>query len=176
MNFCPHCGNALVRRQLDGEERACCPEATCGFVLWDNPTPVIAALVEVDGQVLLARNAAWRRGIFSVITGYLERGETPEECALREVSEELGLDGRIAGYIGHYAFVDKNQLILAFHVIASGEVRLSSELLEYRLIAKEKIKPWLFGTGPAVRDWLISQGVRDPQSLPDSLPLSIPNS
>ena len=176
MNFCPNCGSALERRSIDGGERACCPDTACAFVEWDNPTPVVAALVEFNGQVLLARNAAWRRGMFSVITGYLERGETPEQCALREVSEELGLEGRIAGYIGHYSFVAKNQLILAFHVVASGEVRLNAELLEYRLVAKEKLKPWPFGTGPAVRDWLISQGLGDSQSLADSLPLSIPNS
>lgn len=126
---------------------------------WENPTPVIAALVEYDGKVLLARNAAWREGMFSVITGYLEKGETPEACALREVQEELGLEGRIAGYIGHYIFRRANQLILAFHVVAEGTVRLSEELADYRLIPKEKLKPWSFGTGDAVRDWLRSQGI-----------------
>ena len=159
MNYCPQCGHALEKRPFDGVERACCPDADCGFVAWDNPTPVIAALVELDGKVLLARNAAWPEGMYSVITGYLERGETPEQCALREVEEELGLRGRIAGYIGHYAFVAKNQLILAFHVEAQGEVSLSEELVDYRLIPKTLLKPWKFGTGLAVRDWLASQGV-----------------
>lgn len=176
MNYCPQCGNLLVRRALEAGERSCCPDAACGFVHWNNPTPVIAVLVELDGQVVLARNAAWRPGMFSVITGYLEMDETPEQCALREVKEELGLDGQIAGYIGHYAFTAKNQLILAFHVQASGSVQLSEELLEYRLVAKEKLKPWAFGTGPAVRDWLLSQGIEVPQSLPDSLPPSMPSS
>ena len=162
MKFCPQCGATLVQRVLEGEVRVSCPVAACGFVHWDNPTPVIAVLVEYNGQVLLARNAAWRPGQFSVITGYLECGETPEQCALREVHEELGLDGQIAGYIGHYAFIDKNQLILAFHVVASGQIQLNDELLEYRLIAKEKLRPWPFGTAPAVRDWLLGEGVATP--------------
>lgn len=119
--------------------------------------PVIAVLVEYRGKVLLARNAAWKTGTFSVITGFLERDETPEQCALRELSEELGLTGRIAGYIGHYLFKQKNQLILAFHVQAEGEIALNAELAEYRLIDREKLKPWPFGTGPAVRDWLRGQ-------------------
>lgn len=159
MKFCPQCGLALVRREVDGAERSCCEAEGCGFVAWENPTPVIAVLVEYEGKVLLARNAAWREGMFSVITGYLEKGETPEECALREIAEELGLQGSIAGYIGHYIFTRQNQLILAFHVVAKGEIRLNEELAEFRLIAKEKVKPWSFGTGQAVRDWLRSQGI-----------------
>jgi NAD+ diphosphatase len=159
MNYCPQCGRQLVRRQMDGAERACCDAEGCGFVAWDNPTPVVAALVEYDGKVLLARNAGWPEGMFSVITGFLEKDETPEQCAVREVAEELGLEGRIAGYIGHYAFTRKNQLILAFHVVAEGDIRLNEELLEFRLIDKHKLKPWRFGTGPAVIDWLRSQGI-----------------
>jgi len=131
----------------------------CAFIAWNNPTPVIAVLVEYQGKVLLARNAAWREGMFSVITGYLEAGETPEECALRELGEELGLSGRIASTIGHYAFPQKNQLILAFHVLAKGEIRLNEELAEFKLVPKEKLKPWNFGTGLAVHDWLVHQGL-----------------
>lgn len=158
MNYCPQCGQALHRREIDGRSRQCCPDNNCAFVVWDNPVPVIAVLVEYQGQILLARNAAWREGQFSVITGYLEAGETPEECALRELGEELGLSGHIVATIGHYPFLPKNQLILAFHVLAEGDIRLNEELVEFRLIPKEKLKPWNFGTGPAVRDWLLSQG------------------
>ncbi len=121
--------------------------------------PVVAVLVEYQGKVLLARNAAWKSGMFSVIAGFLECDETPEECALRELQEELGLTGRIAGYIGHYIFKQKNQLILAFHVQAEGEIKLNAELAEYRLVEPEKLKPWPFGTGPAVDDWLKARGI-----------------
>jgi len=159
MNFCPQCGQALEERQIDGHPRKCCPDKACASIAWNNPTPVIAVLVEYEGKVLLARNAAWKEGMFSVITGYLEAGETPEECALRELGEELGLSGRIVSTIGHYAFPQKNQLILAFHVEAEGEIRLNEELVEFRLVPREKLKPWNFGTGLAVRDWLIQQGL-----------------
>ena len=159
MNFCPQCGQALQSLQIDGHSRDCCVAEGCDFVAWNNPTPVIAVLVEYQGKVLLARNAAWNEDMFSVITGYLEAGETPEECALRELGEELGLSGRIVSTIGHYAFTQKNQLILAFHVEAEGEIKLNEELAEFRLVAKEKLKPWNFGTGLAVRDWLLQQGL-----------------
>lgn len=159
MNYCPQCGQALQERVIDGQSRQYCPAEACGFIAWNNPVPVVAVLVEYQGKVLLARNAAWREGMFSVITGYLEAGETPEECALRELSEELGLSGHIVSTIGHYAFTQKNQLILAFHVKAEGDIQLNEELAEFRLVQKEKLKPWNFGTGLAVRDWLTSQGL-----------------
>lgn len=157
MPYCSDCGAALTPRLIDDRERLACP--ACAFVVWDNPTPVIAALVEWEGQVVLARNVAWPEGNFSVITGFLEKGETPEECALREVEEELGLRGEIAGHIGHTVFARQNQLILGFHVIAHGEIRLNAELAELRLIPPERLKPWNFGTGPLVRDWLIQRGL-----------------
>lgn len=159
MNYCPECGQPLQQRQIDGRLRQCCPAEGCGFVAWNNPAPVVAVLVEYRGKVLLARNAAWREGMFSVITGFLEAGETPEECALRELGEELGLAGQVVATIGHYAFPQKNQLILAFHVRAEGEIRLNEELVDFRLVAREKLRPWNFGTGLAVRDWLLGQGL-----------------
>jgi NAD+ diphosphatase len=107
--------------------------------------------------VLLARNAAWPEGRFSVITGFLEKGEDPAQAVLREVEEELGLQGRLKRFIGYYPFYPQNQLILAFDVEAEGEVALNHELVEYRVVAIDKLRPWDFGTGLAVRDWLASR-------------------
>ena len=50
-------------------------------------------------------------------------------------------------------------VIIAYHVLASGEVRLNEELAECRLIAPEKLRPWDFGTGLALRDWLRGRGI-----------------
>ncbi|MDQ5914526.1 MAG: diphosphatase, partial [Pseudomonadota bacterium] len=51
-------------------------------------------------------------------------------------------------------FERKNEIIIAYHVQADGEVVLNEELAEFRLIPPEKLRPWDFGTGLAVRDWL----------------------
>lgn len=152
--FCPLCGGRLVRSEVDGRERLHCPSTACDFVHWDNPVPVVAALVVLDGKVLLARNNSWPQGMFALVTGFLERSETPEEAVLREVREELGLEGVIAGFIGYYSFFEMNQLILAFHVEAHGEPVLGDELAEYTLVPPERLRPWPFGTGLAVKDWL----------------------
>ena len=77
---------------------------SCGFVLWDNPTPVVAAIVEYNGAVVLVRNKAWTQKFFGLVTGFLEKGETPDAAVLREVKEELGLAGTTAEFIGNYSF------------------------------------------------------------------------
>ena len=54
--FCPLCGKDLVKRTIEQQERLACGDSQCGFVLWDNPVPVVAAIVEHDEKVILARN------------------------------------------------------------------------------------------------------------------------
>ncbi len=159
--FCPWCAGPLQPAEIDGRQRLVCTDRSgCGFVLWGNPTPVVAALVQRRGQVVLVRNRGWPEKMLGLVAGFLEAGETPEQGALREVQEELGLHGEIAGYIGHYSFLQMNQLILAFHVRAEGEIVLGEELVAYKEVAPDKVRPWPLGTGPAVRDWLAAQGIK----------------
>jgi ADP-ribose pyrophosphatase YjhB (NUDIX family) len=133
-------------------------------VLWENPTPVVAAVVEHEGRIVLARNRAWPMPFFALITGFLERNELPEDAVLREVEEELGLKGEAPAFIGHYSFERMNQLIIAYHVVAEGDIVLGEELSEYRLIAPQQARYWPAATGLALRDWLRSRG-HDPQML-----------
>ncbi len=140
--FCPVCATDLVMRTdsdagADGDKaRLACPEGH--WTHWDNPVPVLAALVELEGRILLARNAAWGPKNFALITGFMERGETPEQGIQRELHEETGLSADAISLIGVYEFIRKNELIIAYHVQASGEVRLSPELVEYRLVSPER--------------------------------------
>jgi len=152
--YCPQCGKGLTKKLVEGKERLCCPADACGYVWWDNPLTVVAAIVEKDGNILLARNKEWPEKIFALITGFLEKGETPEAAVVREVKEELGLDAEIRDMIGVYSFFERNQLIIAYYLIASGEIKLGDELAEIRMIPPAKLRPWPFGTGLAVRDWL----------------------
>jgi NADH pyrophosphatase NudC (nudix superfamily) len=123
-------------------------------VYWDNPTPVVAAIVEHEGSVILVRNSGWPEKMYGLITGFLEKGETPEGSIAREIKEELGLTAKISEFIGNYAFFEMNQLLLVFHVVAVGDINMGSELEAYKRIPPEKLRPWPFGTGLAVKDWL----------------------
>lgn len=164
--FCPQCSSEL-QRQLHGEvERFGCALPGCGYVHWNNPVPVVAAVVQHEGKILLARNVAWPQKFFALITGFLEKDDpSPEQAVLREVEEELGLRAQSATFIGHYRFEQMNQLIIAYHVVAEGEVRLNEELAETIHVAPEEAKYWPAATGLALRDWLRSQG-HEPQEIP----------
>ena len=158
--FCPNCASALaaVSQVEDGGEktRLRCP--ACDYTHWNNPTPVLAAVVEYEGKVLLARNAAWPGKMFALITGFMEAGETPDGGIEREIKEETSLDTQSLKLIGVYDFQRMNQVIIAYHAVCSGEVSLSPELVDYRLYELDQLKCWPAGTGYALADWLRSRG------------------
>ena len=159
-HFCPRCAAPLAERTVQGEVRSAC-SANCGFVHYDNPTPVVAAVVEHNGMIVLAHNRAWPqtfRSFYGLITGFLERGESAEQCALREVKEELDLVGTAATLIGVYPFEQMNQVIIAYHVPANGTVKLNHELDDFCHVRPAECKAWSGGTGLALRDWLRSKG------------------
>ena len=162
IKYCLYCGSELSAKIINGKDYQACPAKNCEYVYWDNPLPVVAAIVEHEGNVLLARNKAWPPKIFGLITGFLEKGESPENAVLREVKEELGLDARLESMIGVYPFLEKNQLIIAYHVSASGEINVGEELAEVKSVPPEKVRPWPFGTGIAVKDWLEKRGLKKP--------------
>ncbi len=157
--FCPKCGTALVDKLAGGKHRPSCPKDGCGFVAWGNPTPVVAAIIEHDGQVLLARGKGWPEKFFALVTGFLEANETPEQAVLREVKEETNLDGRVVSLVGVYPFEMRNELIICFHVEATGTITLSEELEATKHLPKEKVKSWPMGTGLALKDWLERGGL-----------------
>jgi len=163
-NFCPTCATPLqlLSKLEDGGEKARMRCPACDWTHWNNPTPVLAAIVECsdrDGMMLLARNAAWPGRMFALVTGFMEAGETPEEGIAREVKEETSLDVDSLKLVGVYDFQRMNQIIVAYHAVAHGEIMLSPELAEYRLYRPEDIKCWRAGTGYAVADWLTARGI-----------------
>jgi NAD+ diphosphatase len=159
--YCPQCATPLA--QIVAEEdggpkvRLRCP--ACDFTHWNNPTPVLAAIVERDGQVLLARNAAWQHRSFALITGFMEAGESPEDGIRREVAEETGLTVEGLQLVGVHEFLRMNQVIITYHAVARGDIVLSPELAEYKLFRPEDILCWPAGTGFALADWLRSRGI-----------------
>jgi NAD+ diphosphatase len=162
--FCPQCATplAMIEREEDGGPTTRLRCSACDFTHWNNPTPVLAAVVECadrGGQVLLARNAAWTGKMFALITGFMEAGETPEAGITREVLEETALVAESVSLIGVWDFQRMNQIIIAYHVVARGEIRLSPELAEYRLFEPADMMCWPSGTGHALAQWLRQRGI-----------------
>ena len=156
--FCPRCACALVERPIPGDgvvvTRIACPADACGFVFWGNPTPAVGALVEHEGEMILARNRLWPEGFFALVTGFLEALEDPKAAVVREVKEELGLDVVQTSLIGNYIFERKNEIMLCYHAVATGTVTLGAELAEFRRYAPKDLRPWPRATGYAVADWM----------------------
>ena len=144
MNFCPNCGELIRKKRIDDVERFFCDQPQCHFVDWDNPVPVVAAIVKYKDQILLAQNTAWPDGQYSFITGYLERYEHPELAVIREVKEELGLDAQLEKFIGHFIFTEKNQLLIVYSVAAEGTIMLNRELKDFKLFNERKILEHMF--------------------------------
>jgi NAD+ diphosphatase len=160
--YCPMCRTALVPRVHGGRERLAC--AACDFVQWRNPVPVVAAIVERAGRVVLVRSLGRPPTWYGLVAGFLESGETPEQAVVREVVEELGIEALRGAFIGSYPFERLNQIIFVYHVLGgAGPIRLAAdELADYQEIPIEKLKPWPQGTGPGLRDWLATRGFHPP--------------
>ncbi|MCY7316705.1 MAG: NUDIX hydrolase [Rubrivivax sp.] len=161
--FCLSCGTGLTAITADEDggpkTRLRCP--ACGWTYWNNPTPVLAAVVECsdrEGRVLLARNVAWPGRMFALITGFMEAGETPQQGIAREIAEETSLKVQALHLIGVYDFQRMNQVIVAYHALAHGDIVLSPELAEYKLFALPDLRCWHAGTGHALADWLRTRG------------------
>lgn len=157
MKYCPKCGNKLNAEIIDSDNRLVCKEKSCAFVFWNNPVPVVAALVLYSDRYVIARNVAWPANTFSLITGYLEQDENPDVAVLREVKEELNLEASIIRFIGHYNFSAKNQLIIAYEVRATGDLATNHELAEIKHLTPDELLQYDFRplsiTEAIIGDW-----------------------
>jgi len=157
MKYCSKCGSELNIEYIDGSSRYVCSSEACSFIFWNNPIPVVAAIVLRNDKYIFARNTSWPKSIFSVITGYLEAGENPEDAVIREVTEELGLSGIIKRHIGNYTFKEKNQVILCYEVEASGNITTNHELAEIKELSAREFSEYdfspLYITEKIKHDW-----------------------
>lgn len=87
--FCAGCGAPLEGDRLPSGHMHC---PACGLISWRNPLPAVTIVVRREDSVLLVRRAIRpRKGVFCLPGGFLEIGETVEQCAARELEEETGL-------------------------------------------------------------------------------------
>jgi len=130
--YCGQCG-ALTENQPHERVKRC---PACGLTSYPRLSPAIIIAVTRDTpegkRLLLARNHRFPAGRYSVVAGYVEPGETLEECAQREVCEEVGIDIRAIRYFGSQPWPFPNSLMIGFTAeYAGGEITLEdSEIAE----------------------------------------------
>ncbi|KAF0973914.1 hypothetical protein FDP41_007301 [Naegleria fowleri] len=141
---------------------------SCGFILYNNPVPVVAAIVEWKDHehLVLIQNKTWPSHWYGLVSGFVECKEDPLDAVKREVQEELGLQQVIVtpqDLIGVYNFAFKNEIIIVYHVQvcedSNEEIRIdTNELSDYQMVRIDKVRPWKAGTGYGLRDWLLKKG------------------
>jgi NAD+ diphosphatase len=120
--FCGLCGH--VTRDAENERAKVCP--ACGLINYPRVSPAIIVAVINDDRILLARSTRIGASFYSVLAGFVEPGETLEECVSREICEEVGLRVTDIRYFGSQPWPFPNALMVAFTArYAGGEIRLN---------------------------------------------------
>jgi NAD+ diphosphatase len=118
--FCGRCG---TRTEAHASERVrVCP--ACKLSAYPRVAPAVMALIKRERQLLLARSPHFPPGMYSALAGFVEPGESLEQCLAREVAEEVGV--RIANprYFASQSWPFPHSLMIAFVCDwASGEIR-----------------------------------------------------
>ena len=141
--FCERCGARMERRFIpeEGKERDACP--SCGYIRYFNPTPIVVAIIEHKGKVLLAKRAIDpRKGFWTLPGGFQELHETLAEGAARESWEEAGAKISIQQLYIAYDIPFAGQATFAFIAhLESEDFSPGPESLDVRLFTEEEI-PW----------------------------------
>jgi NAD+ diphosphatase len=117
--FCGRCGTPTEARR---EERVrVCP--ACKLSAYPRVAPAVMALVRRNTQILLARSPHFPPGMYSALAGFVEPGESLEQCLAREVAEEVGVRVGRARYFASQPWPFPHSLMIAFVAEwSSGEI------------------------------------------------------
>lgn len=134
--FCPACGQPLG--PLEGTWGRIC--AACGHSLYPPVSPAIIVLIHEGDRVLLTTKPGWGQR-YSLVAGFVEPGETFEECVVREVREEVGVEVDQIQYIKSQSWPFPHQIMVGFLAhYAGGEIEIdAAELADARWFARDAL-------------------------------------
>jgi NAD+ diphosphatase len=137
--FCGACGTAT--EPLDSERARRCP--SCGLVAYPRVSPAVIVLVERGDEVLLARGAHLSSGMYALIAGFVEAGESLEDAVQRELHEEVGIEVEDVRYFGSQPWPFPHSLMVGFTAqYAAGEIRIEpNELEDARFFGPNALPP-----------------------------------
>ena len=119
--FCSACSTPTAPDER--HEAMVCP--SCGQMHFPRVAPAVIVLVQREDRALLARSAHFADGVYSTLAGFVEPGESLEECVHREILEEVGVRVANLRYFGSQPHPFPNSLMVGFVADwADGEIRI----------------------------------------------------
>ena len=153
--FCPACGSP-TRRSNHERGKTC---TACAYSQYPRVVPAMIVAVVRDGKILLARAANRSRVFYSVLAGFVEPGESLEECVRREIHEEVGISVRNITYFASQSWPFPHSLMVAFTAEwASGEIRPDpTEIAEAAWYGPDEIPrvPSRMSVSRSLIDWFV---------------------
>lgn len=154
--FCPSCGTKTVMQTAISKH---CP--ACKYEIYPAVSAAILVLIRKGDEILLVHARNFKGSFYGLVAGFLETGETLEECVRREVMEETGLEIRNITYFGNQPWPYPSNLMVGFIAdYAGGTIRLQDEeLSEGAFFSKENLPelPRKLSLARKMIDWWLEQ-------------------
>jgi NAD+ diphosphatase len=161
--FCGRCGARLRTKTTERAKE--CP--ICGQLHFPRLAPAIIVLVERGRELLLARSRHFLPGMYSVLAGFVEPGESLEEAVVREVREEVGVTVKDIKYFGSQTWPFPHSLMIGFTATyAGGEIALDdSEIEDAGWFTTDNLPaiPGKISIARKLIDWFIDKKSRAPE-------------
>lgn len=139
--YCGRCGKLYSKK--DDERAKVCMH--CGRIEYPRISPAIIVGIKRGEDVLLAHNANFKEGMYSIIAGFVEQGETLEQAVKREVYEEVGIHVKNIKYVSSKPWSAGDSLMLGFIAeYESGEIKVDGkEIIDANWYNKNHLPPVL---------------------------------
>lgn len=157
--FCSSCGNSLKPSTNQEWDFEC---EKCNQKYYNNPIPVVAALVFLDGQLVIVSSK--NKDLWGLPGGYVSVNESLEDAVIREILEETNLNVRLTGFLASYPMVkrDRNLVFIVFTAeVKSGDPTAGDDVKELMILnpndayqqltgkfAKKALEYWKSKWGP----------------------------
>ena len=126
--YCSDCGSSLQPTAERDDAMRC---TACGRVHFPPVSPAVIVLVQRGREALLGRSARFPEGMYSTLAGFVEPGESLEECVHREIREEVGVAVTNLRYFGSQPHPFPHSLMVGFVADwAGGDIRLDDDEIE----------------------------------------------
>lgn len=154
--YCGHCATPMT--QLPHERAKRCPH--CGLVNYPRLSPAVIVLISRGEEILLARAHRFPKGMYSILAGFVEPGESLEETVVREVREEVGVEIENLRYFGSQPWPFPNSLMIGFTATyAGGEIALEeAEIADAGWFHKDHLPalPPRLSIARKIIDWFVN--------------------